>query len=481
MERTKNQSPLNNEDLRAFASELSARNQLAAKIGMTMYEGKRNLYGALGYPTNLVFDDFLARYMRQDIAKAIIDRPVTATWQGVLELIETDDAEETAFEKAWRDLNYKFKLKGVLERADRLTGLGEYGILLLGLDDVRNVEGFAAPVKSGPRVLKYLKPFSQQTAVIDTYETDPSNERYGYPLMYSIEVADVASGASQQVKVHYSRVIHIVDNSLESEIKGTPRLQAVFNRLFDVEKIVGGSAEMFWRGARPGFKGTVDKEYTMTPAAKETLQNEIEEYENNLRRFLINEGVSIEGMESQVSDPKNHLDVQLTLISAETGIPKRILSGSERGELSSAQDVGEWKTYVKSRRESCAEPQIIRPLVDRFIEFKILPKPSEEYHIDWEDLFATSEQARVEMGKARANALREYTYNPLAAMVVPPDGFKEFFLGFDRKQIEYMKQLNTDEILEELASVQDVMAPPALEAPVEKKPEAKKKTTTRTK
>jgi len=446
-----------NSQLKTFASELAARNAFAAKVGMDMFNGDRNLYSALGYPQDLKFEDYLARYMRQDIAQAIIDRPVNATWQGVLELIETDDAEETPFEKAWRDLNYKFKLKGVLQRADRLTGLGEYGVLLLGLDDVKKIDDFANPVSTKTaRKLLYIKPFSMQTAKIDTYVSEPSDPRYGYPLMYNVEVADVASGASQLVRIHHSRIIHIVDNSLESEIKGTPRLQAVFNRLYDVEKVVGGSAEMFWRGARPGYKVKVDDDYTMTPDAKETLQADIEEYENNLRRFLINEGVTLEGMEAQVEDPKNHLDVQLTLISAVTGIPKRILSGSERGELSSAQDVGEWKTYVKSRRESQVEPQIIRPLVDRLIDLKILPTPKDEYHIDWEDLFATSEQARVEMGKARANALREYTYNPLAAAIVPPDGFLEEFLGFDRKKIELMKQMKSDDILEE---VRQLMSP----------------------
>jgi len=341
---------------------------------------------------------------------------------------------------------------------------------------VKKVEDFAKPVPTGIRKLLYIKPFSEKTAIIDSFEDSPSNSRYGYPKMYGIEVADVASGASQQVKVHYTRIIHIVDNSLESEIYGTPRLQAVFNRLYDIEKVAGGDAEMFWRGARPGYKGTVDKDYTMTPEAMETLQNDIEEYENDLRRFLINEGVTLEGLEQQLADPKNHLDVQLTLVSAVTGIPKRILSGSERGELSSTQDIGEWKTYVKSRRESQSEPQIIRPLVDRFIELGILPSVEDEYHIDWDDLFAISEQARVEIGKARANALREYTYNPLSSVIIPPDGFKEYFLGFDRKQIEYMKQLDTNEIMGELKSIQDIMNPVPAPAPVSavKKPTKKK-------
>jgi hypothetical protein len=117
------------------------------------------------------------------------------------------------------------------------------------------------------------------------------------------------------------------------------------------------------------------------------------------------------------------------MISAVTGIPKRILSGSERGELASTQDSGEWKTYVQSRREDHAEPRIIRPFIDRLIELGILPKPDKFYRIDWLDLFSVSEKERVDIGKARANAIREYTTNPMAEALIPADLFLETCLG----------------------------------------------------
>ena len=125
---------------------------------------------------------------------------------------------------------------------------------------------------------------------------------------------------------------------LEDEVNGLPRLEAVFNRLLDLEKIVGGSAEMFWRGARPGFQGIVSEGYNMTDEDIDELQKQLDEYEHGLRRFLINRGVSLDALAQQVSDPRNHVDVQLQMISAITGIPRRILTGSERGELASTED-----------------------------------------------------------------------------------------------------------------------------------------------
>jgi len=471
MERIKHPQPqiLSGKQLQTLTSMVVARANVAARLGQ-QYGGDRDIYQALGYKIELTYDDFWTQYIRQDIAKAIIDRPVKATWQGQLELIESEDAKKTEFEKAWNSLNEKLKLRSLLARVDRLTGIGRYGVLLLGLDDVKEKEDFTKQVSSGKRNLMYVKPFGEKSARIATYESNPNNPRYGMPVLYDMDVADVASGSSSTVRVHHSRIIHVLDDHLESEVTGIPRLEAVFNRLMDLEKIIGGDAEMFWRNARPGFQGVVDKDYTMTASTKEDLKEQIDEYEHDLRRILINEGVDLKALQQQLADPKTNVDVQLTMISAVTGIPKRILSGSERGELASTQDSGEWKTYVQSRREDHAEPHIIRPFTDRLIELKILPTPADGYKVDWLDLFSISEKERVEIGKSRANAIREYTTNPMAESVIPPDAFFEFCLGLSQGQIDLIKkQLSAGISAEQkdlMEEIQEITAPPEPPDPV---------------
>jgi hypothetical protein len=430
----------NEGDLQALASALVARMSLASSLGQQTYGGDRDIYQALGYPTKIKYDDYVGRYFRQDIARAVIDRPVKATWQGKLELVESE-SEETPFEKAWIDLNDKFGLQSMFSRVDRLTGIGRYGILLLGLDDVKENEDFKKPA-IGKRKLVYIMPFGEGAAKINTYEIDPKNARYGKPLTYSITVQQTEGGNSMMVEVHYTRVVHIVDNPLESDVESTPVLEVVFNRLIDLEKLVGGDAEMFWRGARPGYSGTVDKEFSMTPQTKEDLKEQIDEYEHNLRRILINEGVDLKALAQQISDPKNHVEVQIMMISAVTGIPKRILVGSERGELSSAQDTGEWKTYISIRRQDHAEPHIIRLFVKRCQELGILPQTKTgKYSVNWEDLFALSEGDRVKIGLDRSTALKNYVVSPLSEAVLSPDGFLEFCFGLTSDQINRAKQL----------------------------------------
>jgi hypothetical protein len=448
-------------------SSIISRAALAAKLG-TSYNGDRNLYQTLGYPTQLTYQDFVSRYLRQDIAKAIISRPVKMTWTGPLTVIESKEGSETTLERDWIDLERRLNLKTVFTRLDKLTGLGRYGILLMGFNDVGKTEDLANPVslKKGLDIL-YARPLGEGSAKIISWDTNVRSIRYGMPELYDITLSSPDNSQST-IRVHHSRVLHIVEDSLESQVEGIPRLEVVYNRLCDLEKLVGGSSEMFWRGARPGYTGEVDKEFTMGVEQEKALQDQLDEYEHNLRRFLTTQGVSIKSLDMQISDPKNHVDVQMMMISAVTGIPKRILTGSERGELASTQDASEWTAFVQGRREEFAEPCILRPFINKMIEYKILPKPVEGYEIEWADLFSISEKDKAEIGRIRATSLREYFVNPLTTEVVPPKAFYELFLGFNRQQIELINAMEQDSVIEELkriaeASDEDV---PGLTRPI---------------
>ena len=439
-----------------MSSELTNRLALANMLGF-QYSGDRDIYQALGYKRELTYDDYYAQYSRQDIAGAVIDRPVKATWRGDVDVIDKKDAEVSPFEKAWDDLYTQLKLKSYFVRLDKLTSLGCYGILLLGLSDVQTKDQLKDEVsKSSSLKLVYVKPYGQNSVDIQSYVTDPTNERFGLPLIYQITSSTTQTLTSVTLNVHYTRVIHVTQGLLDSEIFGTPSLMKVFNRLQDLQKIVGGSAEMFWRGARPGYQAKVDKDYQITKPMKDDLQNQIDEYENNLRRILANEGVSFEAMQTQVSNPLSHVDIQLQMISAETGIPRRILTGSEKGELASSQDRANWLDFVQDRRGEYAEPSIIKPFVDRCIELKILPKPlDDKYTVVWEDLFSVSEEDKAKVGKTKSEILKNYMANPMAETILPRELFLTLLLGLDETQLAQVKEMDLDSVLEEANSIEE--------------------------
>src|SRR3972149_1706788 len=89
----------------------------------------------------------------------------------------------------------------------------------------------------------YLKPFSEGSAMISTYETDKASERYGLPTSYDV----LAISGQPRAKVHWSRVVHVAEDLLDDDVFGRPRLKRIYDRLDDLMKIVGGGAEATWQ------------------------------------------------------------------------------------------------------------------------------------------------------------------------------------------------------------------------------------------
>jgi len=434
-------------------SVLVSRANLLSKLGM-QFGGSRDVYKELGYPDRVEYEDCYLRYKRQDIANAVINRPVAATWRGDITLVEVDDDKETPLEREWAKLYKQLKLKKVFSRLDRLSHIGTYGVLLFGFNDVQKREDFAKPVSNAVSKLLYVKPLGEKSATIAEWDTNPNSERYGLPEYYDITISE-KTGNVFTIRTHYSRVLHVADTELESEVEGEPELAPILNRLYDLEKLVGGSAEMFWRGARPGYHGKVNPEYMVTEDTEKDLKAQIDEYEHNLRRFLISEGVDIQALAQQVADPATHVDIQIQMISAATGIPKRILTGSERGELASTQDKENWDNYIASRREEFAEPCIVRPFVDKLIALKILPKPTVEYTIDWPALSALSEKDQADIAQIKSAALRNYTSAETNLDILPPDVFFKYVLNFSDDVIELINQYRDAQIAEEEQDFED--------------------------
>lgn len=431
--------------------DLLSRSNLSSRMGW-QYGSDRKIYKALGYPEekDLNFQYYYDKYERQDIATAIIDRPVNATWNGSINIVESNsNAKDSKLAAAWRELNNTHKIKSRLIKLDKLTGIGRYGILLFGFDDVKETKDFKNPV-SGRRKLLYLKQYSENDISIHEKENNSSNDRYGLPKFYKLQIeGGNRNELTKEVIIHHSRILHVLSNNITSEIYGRPRLKPIVNRLNDLEKLLGGDAEMFWRGARPGYHAAAQSDYEMGTEEVKALEDELDKYEHDLRRFISAKGVDIKPLQQQVADPLNHIDAQLQAISAETGIPKRVLVGSERGELASSQDKDQWLNLINSRMIDFAEPVILRPLIDKLMSVGVLPKVK-EYVIIWEDIFAPSEKQKAEVGKQRADALKVYAESPYAADILPPQLAYKFLLGLSEDQVnEIMEEVDLAAIEED--------------------------------
>jgi hypothetical protein len=238
------------------------------------------------------------------------------------------------------------------------------------------------PSKKKLRLL-FLRPYDESLVQVVRYEWSVNNPRFGQPVMYRITLNDPREQHSgiglpmATVFVHWSRVLHLADNLNSSEIFGAPRMRPVLNRLIDLQKIYGASAEGYWQAAFTGLSLETHPQLGGDVTIdKADVRNQIENYVNSLQRYLALTGMSAKTLAPQVSDPSNQIDKHLEAICIQLGIPKRIFMGSERGELASSQDDASWNDRLKARQQGYITPRIIVPFVDRLIAVGVLPEPN---------------------------------------------------------------------------------------------------------
>ncbi len=407
-------------ELRALEADvLLARARFARQVGIA-FGGERDYYEVLGYDRDITALQFRETYNRGGIAKRIVEAYPKATWRGGVELYEDEDPDkETEFEKAFKELDERLDIWSTLERADILAGQSTYSVILLGV-----AEGeLDTPLPKGnPKQLLYLQPYwggggpsgavsprtvaAEVDATIQEYDLDSKSARFGEPLFYSLKRTNIQLPMEAR-KVHWSRVIHIAEGCLDDNIFGVPTLENVWNLLHDLMKVTGGGAEAFWLRANQGLHANLDKDMTLSSAdgALDKLREDMERYQHGLTRWIRTRGVDVNTLGSDVANFGPSADAILKQISGSKGIPLRILTGSEQGQLASGQDAENWNSQVQDRRTSYAGPKIARRLFNRLIEYGYLPTPK-KYTVGWpvEEEMTEPEKADLAVKLAQANS-----------------------------------------------------------------------------
>jgi hypothetical protein len=265
-----------------------------------------------------------------------------------------------------------------------------------------------APVED----IAYFQPYAEEDAPIQRYVADRKDPRYGLPLFYTVTRSLVAQQggsltgqagyqAGKALPVHYSRVLHVSDGLLDDMVFGEPALRCVWNRLDDLEKISGGGAEAFWKRADQGLQVDIDPLMKLKDGEIEQIKKDVDEYVNGLKRVLRTRGIKINPLGSDVANFDPQVKSIIGLISAGTGIPQRILLGSEQAKLAAEQDGDNWDERVAARREEYADPCIVHPFIDWMTRLGVLPEV-EEYESKWELAKKANVAEQAEIAKALA-------------------------------------------------------------------------------
>jgi hypothetical protein len=431
------------------------RSRLASFMGYS-HEGTRDLYSSFGYPREVTIQELRAMYDRNDIAHRIVKAFPQATWRDVPVIrdergnsSEAGTKSYSPFVEAVEKLFKRHRVMHFFDRADRLASIGRYGILVIGYRDGGEL---SEPLKTSNAPLSYLSPYSEDNVQVSTWDMDTKSERFGKPEVYNLTRQSLVSTPAPPMtalRVHWTRVIHLSEFLESDEVYGTPRLLPIYNRLKDLEKVVGGAAENYWLTANRGMMFSIDKEAQISQEDKDAMKAQAEEFQHQLRRYMIGQGLTATPMTGEDHDPGPTVDRLLDLISGAVGIPKRILIGSERGELSSAQDENNWSERIEERRENFASPAVIQPFINAMVSTGNLPKPEGEWWVEWGDVGALGAQAEAEIMERKTNALVSYAMAPGAEMIVPMQEFRKDFLGLEADS-EYTTDIDEEPLPEDI-------------------------------
>jgi len=301
-----------------------------AALMKRLLDPRRDYDEECGFPQSamLTAEDYKELYDRHAVGARVVDVWPEECWALEPDVFEDEDVNsDTAFEQAWKNLSYNLQsdagdshFKGeegnpiweYLQRADKLSRIGHFGVLLFGFNDGRElrepVRGFneygSVPtdevkraISEGPDPLKggsggrsfvsnrhaspdqqdsvfqkygfvvnheqarhellYVRVFDESQIDISRYEMNRNSPRYGHPVEYSICMRDQSIGQSTQtgigvsmetVRVHWTRVLHITANRDSSELFGIPAQRPVLNNILNLRKVYGSDAEGYWRG-----------------------------------------------------------------------------------------------------------------------------------------------------------------------------------------------------------------------------------------
>lgn len=410
---------------------MALANVLGENLGTNSNE---DYYEVFNWDKNPGVEQYYALALRNPYAYAVTFLPVNTTWRDAPRVVDDAESDEedgqTQFEEAVEEIERENRIWHYGKRADKLSGIGNFGILVLEFDDTSGPGDFANEV-TGASELQGLRPFSR--ASIKSYQTGgPGSDRWGEPVQYTLDLededdattADVTQQGPTELEVHHSRVIHIPsDELLDDEIRGIPRQEPVYNNLVDIEKSLGSAGELAYRATAWGLNVNISEDFQLEDGG-EDMREHLQRWYHGLEPILRTQGADdVQSLGGEEIDPSNIIDPNVEAISAQTGIPQSILKGNETGERATTQDLYEWYGKISERRQEFVTPKIVRELIDRLIEYGVIPEPRDGYSVEWDPLHETSEEDVASIQKTRAETLKTW---PFVEEYLTPEMQKEF-------------------------------------------------------
>jgi len=425
--------------------KLNARDDFRTRVAQAVSGGYdysdtlHNIYLDFGYPESLTFSMSYNMYRRFGIARNVVELPVETSW-----MTKPEVTGSTQFESELNTLVERTKLWQRLKGLDTRQRVGRYaGLFMRVRDGLAPNEPISGKLPGQAALMQAIPLYEGQLTVLST-DTDPMSEAYGQPTMYQYSSGGTGNrneSAADSFSIHPSRMVMAAEGADDGGIYGISALEAPYNSLMDLRKIIGAGGEGFYRNASQSIVFNL-KDTASANVNTELLDQFNEKFDeftqDRMRKGLWTPGLDAQVLEAILPDPANFFQNALQDVAASTKVPSTILIGQQTGRLASNEDSRGYLSGINARRANYLT-EMLSTLFDWCIEYGVLP--SAEYTIKWDDLLALSDQEKLANARELSNICREAYQSGM----VPPFSEEEI-----RDAGGYVPELPHDDIDEYL-------------------------------
>lgn len=428
---------------------------------------RRNIYKECNYPESLTSMMYKLMYVREGIATRLVNIFPDECWARDPDITETAGPDLTPAEEDIDAIIKRLNLWTELWTLDRISGIGSYGLGLIGVNDNRDlsmpVQGVLDNNTRDPNAKIVYTPtfmvsFDENLVGIKSLVVDKNSPRWGLPLTYIIkfsEASDLPDFAAANLPkkdtvVHWTRVIHASDGLLTSKYMGVPRLENVYNYILNIQKILGADGEGFWQCGFPGLSVESHPNIERPNIDEEKVRKALYDYFNRMQRSIISGGLTVRSLQVQLEDASPHFRTQMEAIAIAKGVPLRKLMGSEQGKLASEEDTTSWNSSVLRRNVRYTTHHLVLQTLHRFAAFGAIRPWEKDLTVSWPDPNTPTDNAKANIALKNTQAMGLFVSNGGFLVMHPVDFFIETF-GWSRdKATEVWKRAGGDKVLKKL-------------------------------
>lgn len=393
------------DEMRLLINQLTdTRSRIAQAIsgGYDFSDTLHNIFLDFGYNQNLDFYNYWNMYRRFGIAKAVCELPVDITWMRVPEIESSNAQFMREFERLADLVSFWIRLYAI----DKRQRVGRYAGMFMRIRDGKSPE---MPIENRLNgigaVMQMIPLYEGQLRVLET-DNDPRSENYGMPKMYQFNSGDAGNRnemIASSFSIHPDRIVICSEDADNGGIYGVSALEACYNSLMDLRKIIGGGAEGFYKNAAQNIVFSL-QDGASAKANEALLTRFNEQYDefahNRMRRAMWTPGMDAKTLDSTLIQPKDFFFNSLYDVSASCKIPATILIGQQTGRLASSEDSRSFLSMINSRRENFGT-ESINAMIDWFIKWGVLP--AAEYEVEWDDLLQLSKTEQLDAANKMAD------------------------------------------------------------------------------